>query len=550
MDHLEVKAAFTTGEAGQIAGYASLFGRPADAVSDIIAAGAFKSSLASGLPKMKAEHDGPDVGVWEEIVEDDMGLRVKGRFDLKSQAGKAAYAAVLSGRKDGLSIGYFATKTAQERDGSRVLLEIDLREISVVREPASSRSRILSVKSAAAGKEGTMPENEQGAAPEMAALQTEVKNLAEAMKGFKPTDVASLESRLAELEKKANRPGGGGDDAKQHEITERKALASLIRSGSTEEIKSVGGTFEMKAAASDNDPAGGYFVLPTVDLTIRALMTDLSPLRGLAEVVSISTDRYERFYSFGKRGAQWVSERDDRPQDTARPELVKHSYGVAELYAAPAATRHLLDDAATDIASWLINNAVHDFAETEGDAFLEGDGIDGRPRGLLTYPTSKEKDFERNWGNYQYVPAGHASAPTDKNLTDAAIRLVASLRKPYKGNACFYMNSNTAVRFRTIVDEIGRYLWAPTGNLIEGVEHPLLGYRVEIDEGMPDIGADAHPVAFGDFRQAYVIVDRQGVRITRDEVTQKGRILFDTYKRVGGGAGDFNALKFLKIAAN
>lgn len=111
------------------------------------------------------------------------------------------------------------------------------------------------------------------------------------------------------------------------------------------------------------------------------------------------------------------------------------------------------------------------------------------------------------------------------------------------------MNSATAIRLRQIVDTTNRYLWAPTGNLIEGVEHPLLGYRVEIDEGMPDIGADATPIAFGDFRQGYVIVDRQGIRPEEDRITQKGRVVFDLYKRVGGGAGDFNAIKFLKIAA-
>ncbi len=363
-------------------------------------------------------------------------------------------------------------------------------------------------------------------------------------------ELKALMDRLAELEKKANRPGNGGGNTDEQKEIERKALASLMRSGTHDEVKSAGGTFELKAASSDSDPAGGYFVLPTVDLAIRTLMTDLSPLRGLAEVVSISTDRYERFYSLGKRGAQWVAERDDRPQDTARPELIKHSYGVAELYAAPAATRQLLDDAATDIASWLINNATHDFEETEGEAFHTGDGVEGRPKGLLAYPTTNEKDFTRAWGSFQYVPAGHASAPTDDHLTTALIKLIAALRKPYKGNAVFLMNSNTAVRLRTIKDSTGRYLWAPTGNLIEGVEHPLLGYRVEIDELMPDIGAGTTPIAFGDFRQGYVIVDRQGVRITRDEVTQKGRILFDTYKRVGGGAGDFNAIKFLKVAAN
>lgn len=359
-------------------------------------------------------------------------------------------------------------------------------------------------------------------------------------------ELKALMDRLAEVEKKANRPAGGSDKNERADV-ERKALASLLRTGTAEEIKAAG-EIETKTASSDNDPAGGYFVLPTVDLTIRTLMTDLSPLRAMAEVVTISTDRYERFYSMGKRGAQWVSERDDRPQDTARPELIKHSYSVSELYAAPAATRHLLDDAATDIASWLINNAVHDFAETEGEAFHHGDGVEGRPRGLQTYPTAPEKDFVRPWGTFQHVAVGHASAPTDANLTTALIKLVASLRKPYKGNAVLLMNSNTAVRLRSIVDGNGRALWAPTGNLIEGVEHPLLGYRVEIDEEMPDIGANTTPIAFGDFRQGYVIVDRQGVRITRDEVTQKGRILFDTYKRVGGGAGDFNAIKFLKIA--
>ena len=323
-----------------------------------------------------------------------------------------------------------------------------------------------------------------------------------------------------------------------------KALATFARTGNDTPLRDVNA-----AVHTGNDPDGGYLVVPTIDLAIRRLQTDLSPLRGLAEVVTISTDRYERFYSFGKRGARWVAEREDRPQDTESPELKKHSYGVAELYAAPVATRHMLDDAGVDVASWLIDNATHDFAETEGEAFLAGDGVDGTPRGLLTYGTASERDFTRAWGKHQYIPAGHASAPTDVQLSDALIRLVATLRRPYRGNATFLMNSNTAIRIRQIKDADNRYLWAPTGNLIEGVDHPLLGQRVVIDEGMPDIAAGSHPIAFGDLRQAYVIVDRQGIRINRDELTQKGRVVFDVYKRVGGGAGDFNAVKFLKISA-
>lgn len=350
----------------------------------------------------------------------------------------------------------------------------------------------------------------------------------------------SLLDRLDKIETKLARPGvPETKSADETADIERKALGSFIRTGSE---------VELKAASSDNGPDGGWMVLPTVDTSIRSLLTDLSPLRSLAEVVNIGGDTYERFYSLGKRGAQRVTQRDDRPQDTNRPELIKHSYGVGEYYAAPAATRHQLEDASVDIAGWLIENATHDFAETEGEDFLSWDGTNNFARGLLTYGTTNEKDFVRAWGKHQHVAAGHASAPTDANLTASLIKLVAALRKPYKGNARFLMNSNTAVRLRTIVDANGRYLWAPTGNLIEGVEHPLLGYAVEIDENMPDIGADALAIAFGDFRQGYVIVDRHGIRVERDAVTQKGKVLFDTYKRVGGGAGDFNAIKFLKIA--
>lgn len=350
-----------------------------------------------------------------------------------------------------------------------------------------------------------------------------------------------IADRLSKIEAKMSLPNGSAASADDAKEIETKAVASFLRTGSD---------LEMKAAATDNNPEGGWMVLPTVDMRIRTLMTDISPMRGLAEVVTIAGGTYERFYSMGKRGAQRVVERDDRPQNTARPELIKHTYGVGEYYAAPAATRHLLDDAAVDIASWLINAATHDFAETEGDDFLRYDGSNGFPRGLLTYDTTSEKDFTREWGKFQYTPAGHASAPTDANLTAALIKLVATLRKPYKGNAKFVMNSNTATRLRQIVDGNGRYLWAPTGNLIEGIEHPLLGYAVEIDDGFDDIGTGTLPIAFGDFKQGYVIVDRQGIRVERDSVTQKGKVLFDTYKRIGGGAGDFNAIKFLKVAAS
>lgn len=354
-------------------------------------------------------------------------------------------------------------------------------------------------------------------------------------------ELKALQDRLAELEKKANRPGGGNGDEKQQEALERKALATMIRTGSDH---------EMKAAASSSDPDGGWMILPTVDLSIRNLLKDVSPLRQLAEVVSISGNTYERFYSTSGSGAQWVGELDQRPQDTARPELIKHSYGVRELYACPAGSRHLFDDANIDIASWFTTWAVNDFAVTEGLAFLEGDGQDGKPRGLLTYPIVATADATRDWGQMQYVPAGHASSPTDDNWAKALVKTVYTLHPRYRPGAAWLMNNNTLARIREIQDSNKRFMWSDHGNLSESpLAGTLLGFPVHIDNNMPDIGSDKFPVAFGNFEQGYVIVDRHGIRIVRDEVSTKGVIKLDTYKRVGGGLGDSNAIKWIKVTA-
>jgi HK97 family phage major capsid protein len=76
-----------------------------------------------------------------------------------------------------------------------------------------------------------------------------------------------------------------------------------------------------------------------------------------------------------------------------------------------------------------------------------------------------------------------------------------------------------------------------------------MGFPVTEAEAMPDIAAGSFALAFGDFRRAYLIVDRVGVRILRDPFTAKPYVLFYTTKRIGGGVQNFEALKLLKFAA-
>lgn len=527
-DHLEIKAEVSIDDAGTVTGIAWPFGKP-DTYGDLIEPTAFR--FAAEVP-MIMEHDQRQVvGIWNSHEVTDKGLEVKGRLFVEGVGpAREARRHVIAGSMSGLSIGYQLHEHKARPEGGRILTDLTITEISLCRRPVHPDARTTEVKSIT---EGNSMENELKNEPVVEQKSDPVASVEE---------VKALKARMDAIEAKANRIRGANNNHPDgsNDNSEKKALELFMRTGSTAEVKAI---------ASDNNLDGGYFVLPTTDLTIRNLLTDLSPMRGLAEVVTIAGNTYERFYSKGKRGAQKVSERSERPQDTATPSLIKHSYGVCEYYAAPVTTRANLEDLAADISAWLINNVVHDFAIGEGEDFMTGDGADNSPKGLLTYPTGPEKDFAREWSKFQYVPAG-ATAPTDKQLADALIKLVATLRRPYKGNAVFLMNSNTAVRLRQIKDATDRYLWAPTGNLIEGIDHPLLGFRVEIDEFMPDIASGEHPIAFGDFKQGYVIVDRQGIRVEQDSTTQKGKIIFDSYKRLGGGAGDFNAIKFLKISAN
>jgi len=57
-------------------------------------------------------------------------------------------------------------------------------------------------------------------------------------------------------------------------------------------------------------------------------------------------------------------------------------------------------------------------------------------------------------------------------------------------------------------------------------------------------------MAFGDFRTAYQIVDRIGIRVLRDPFTSKPFVKFYTRKRVGGGVKNFECFKVMKFASS
>ncbi|GAJ94348.1 phage major capsid protein [Rhizobium rhizogenes] len=293
------------------------------------------------------------------------------------------------------------------------------------------------------------------------------------------------------------------------------------------------------SAGSASD--GGYLAPVEWDRKVLQKLATVSPMRRLAMVVPTGVRGYSTVWNAGGWGSGWIGETAARPE-TGTPTLSPLTFMAGEIYANPAITANLLDDADFDAGNWLADQLADEFSKQEGVAFISGDGVN-KPNGLLTYATGGAAAALHPGGAIEVVNSGSAAAVTPDGLID----FVYKLPSPYRQGASWLMSSTTAAAIRKLKDGQDNYLWEPSYSK-DGTD-TLLGYPVEIDENMPSIAADAIPVAFGNFKRGYVVNDRQGTRILRDPYTNKPYVNFYTTKRVGGGVNDPNAFKFLKIGA-
>lgn len=292
-----------------------------------------------------------------------------------------------------------------------------------------------------------------------------------------------------------------------------------------------------------SDPAGGYTVTPDLSGRIIKKIYETSPARQLFSVVSIGTDAMEGLIDRDDLTTGWVGEKQPRPE-TDTPELGKWRIDVHEQYAMPKVTQKLLDDSGFDIENWLAGKVSDKFTRTENAATFSGDG-NNKPRGLLTYGTAPTGDAARAWQVFEHIASGSTTGITN---SDYLINLVMSLKAAYRNGANWTMNRKMLGYIRTMKDGSGNYLWQPDFAQRQG--GTLLGYDIVEAEDMPDAAANALGIAFGNFKAAYQIVDRMGIRVLRDPYTEKGFVKLYTTKRMGGDVLDFDAVKFLKFAVN
>ena len=344
--------------------------------------------------------------------------------------------------------------------------------------------------------------------------------------------------RLDEISLKAARPALSSNGPRSHLAREQRAACDgYVRKGETAGLIDI----ESKALSVGSGPDGGYLVPAETETTVNMALKEISPIRAIASVRQVSGSVYKKPFSIAGAGAGWVAETGSRTTTTS-PTLAELSFPTMELYAMPAATPALLDDAAVDIDQWIAEEVRSAFAEQEGTAFVSGNGS-ARPTGFMHYTKVAEASW--TWGNIGAIKTGVDAAFPATSPGDKLIDFVYTLKAGYRANGTFLFNRGTQAVIRKMKDGDGHYIWQPAP--AAGEPSLLMGYPVVESEDMPAIATDSFSVAFGDFRRGYLVVDRVGIRVLRDPFSAKPYVLFYTTKRVGGDVQDFSALKLLKF---
>ena len=300
---------------------------------------------------------------------------------------------------------------------------------------------------------------------------------------------------------------------------------------------------QIKSMVVGNSPKGGYWVMPELlPKTIQRIF-ETSPIRGIASVMSTANASVEMIIEDTEaQSGGWVGELGPIT-DTNTPTIGKETIVIHTQFAQPKISTNLMEDAGFDVQSFLNRKVAEIMSRTENTAFVIGDGSQ-KPKGFLTYPNWDTPGVYQRF-HIEQIPSGVLGQFT----ADGLKVLKNSVVEEYQGSAIFGLKRSSWSDITTLKDDTGRwYLGIDT--LKVGDTPTLLGKPVIFMNDMEEVADDAKALVYGDFSVGYTIVDRMGIRIIRDELTDKPFIKFFTTKRVGGMVTNFQSLKIQTLSVN
>lgn len=344
---------------------------------------------------------------------------------------------------------------------------------------------------------------------------------------------------LNDIEKRMNRPNFNQEtDGVTPEMKERQdSFIKFLRYGAPAEGKVNWTPEEVRALAGTSDADGGIFIPPTFESGIVMNAYDQAEIRPLAQVGQTGRDTVV-FGSLSKPSVAWgrktiaITEQD-LSSGGKRVE-------VFFLTGLTSISLDTLDDAEANIVSDMTSGFGMAIAEAEDDAFAIGAGDDS-PSGIASDVTVQ--------ANYSASGVAAALYDASNNGIDCMIDAQYKIKKTYRRNANWGMNSSTESAVRKLKDGEGRYYWQPSLQI--GTPPTFDGYGIINPEGMADIAAGAIAMIFGDFKQ-YKIRDRAGMTVQRlvETYAAYGEVGFIIRRRVAGALILPEAFSCVKIAAS
>lgn len=304
---------------------------------------------------------------------------------------------------------------------------------------------------------------------------------------------------------------------------------------------------QIKAMLSGNDASAGVLVVPAfLEQSILKFASENVALYEMAAKTTISGPVYRRDARTSVAGAMWEGESDTWPETTT-PQYGQIEIDVHKLIAMPTVSRDLIEDARINMDAEVMDFTREAFSKKISVAMVNGTGK-RQPRGLMSYPTVKDTKIADNWGSLGFVVTGNASSfVASPNQGDCLMDLQGVLKSYYGNNATWMMNRSTGTLVRKFKNSQGDYLWQQS--LVAGQPNTLLGMPVQYDENMPDVAANAFPIALGDFNEALLVVNRRGMTVIRDMTSKPGHVKFLIDMRMGAGIRNYEAVKLLKVSA-
>lgn len=316
------------------------------------------------------------------------------------------------------------------------------------------------------------------------------------------------------------------------ELPAYKALQSYCKHGEVQMPQDELGILvdHKKTMRMDDATAGGYLTTTEMDPTIIKKITEISPVRQVARVKTVSKKTLEVVVRTSIPTAAYEGEAE-QGQDS------QSAYGNEQLTTYRLSTTvpftmDVLMDSNWDLEAEINADVVEAFAYTEGNKFVLGTGAK-QPEGFLVNPT---------------VVANTRTTATAGTIEgDDLILLTGDLKVGY--NPMYGFNRQTLAFLRTLKTEDGHYIWQ--AGLAPNVPNTLNGEPYVVFQDMPSIAANSLSVVYADFLRGYTITDRTGMMIIRDDVTKKRQAIVElTFHRWNTGQVALpEAFKVLKTKA-